>query len=112
MAVSLILPTPNLAARYLRTHHETVADWEGCCGELANQLLGPDDHMLYVECDTAPWRYHMAMLRDGLVHDAWCKGPALTIHAWLVKMFGGEAEVDLAIDGETVFVGAARDYVG
>lgn len=99
----------NLAIQYLQSHSQTVDDWEGFCGELANAIMRDEDHSLWVEGDI-PWKYHMVCLRDGLVHDAWCEGDALSPREWLIKMFGLDAEVDVALDGETIFVGSCRDF--
>lgn len=41
----------NLASQYLREHNETIEDWDGLCGELANEICRSGDHILYVEGD-------------------------------------------------------------
>lgn len=106
------LPT-NLAADYLRRRGETVADWEGICGELADDVLRSatgERFMLYVEGEIG-WRHHMAPLVGGFVHDAWCDGPALPIARWLSKMFGG-GWVVLSLDGDDIYEGPADRFEG
>lgn len=100
----------NLAAAYLRRHNETVEDWDGICGELADVISNPSDHIIYVEGDMG-WKYHMAMVRKGLVHDAWCEGDALSLRQWLEEMFGINAWVVVAYDGEDIFAGLVRNFV-
>lgn len=99
----------NLAAEYLRANNETLTDYYGFCGELANAIMRHGDRCLYVEGDI-PWRYHMVCLRDGLVHDAWCEGDALSPRDWLIKMFGPRAYVVVSLDGEDVFFGLCKDF--
>jgi hypothetical protein len=102
------LRAENLATKYLREHGETVADWDGICGELASAVMGVADDLLYVEGEIA-WRYHMAPLICGLVHDAWCEGDALPPREWLEKMFG-EADVEVSLNGDTIYRGAASAF--
>jgi len=99
---------PNLATKYLAAHGETVADWDGACGELANKIIGPEDDILYVEGAIA-WRYHMVPLIRGFVHDAWCEGDALPPRVWLEKMFGN-AQVEVSLNGETIYAGPADKF--
>lgn len=99
----------NLASQYLETHGQTIEDWDGVCGELANEISQDGDDILYVEGEI-PWRYHMVLLRDGLVHDAWCEGDALPITEWLVTMFGSTSEVEVSLNGDTIFNGQCMDF--
>jgi hypothetical protein len=99
----------NLATEYLAAKQETVADWDGVCGELANAIFSDGDHIIYVEGDIR-WTYHMALFRDGLVHDAWCEGDALPLREWLLKMFGGDAEVEVSLDGADIYSGHVRGF--
>lgn len=99
----------NLATEYLLANNETVADWDGICGELAIAIEQDGDDFLFVEGDI-PWKYHMVLLRDGLVHDAWCEGDALAPREWLLKMFGPSAFVEVSLNGDTIFVGPCRDF--
>lgn len=50
-----------------------LARWDGWCLELVNELLGrhPTGKVLYVELPRGPWRYHAALVLDGIVYDAW-----------------------------------------
>lgn len=103
----------NLATRYLLEHNETVTDYDGVCGELADAIMQEGDHSLYVEGDgpwILGWVYHMVLLRDGLVHDAWCEGEALTPRDWLIKMFGAKTFVEVSLDGDTIFDGKCKDF--
>lgn len=114
----------NFATEYLRANHETVYDWSGCCGELVSKLEQDGDGVIYIECplvggrreclenprDSRFWRYHMVLLRDGLVHDAWCKGPALPVREWLVKMFGKNLSVEVSLNGDIIFTGLTQDF--
>jgi hypothetical protein len=98
----------NKAKEYLRANNETVEDWDGFCGSLADEVVG-DGKMLYVEGDIA-WRYHMVPLIDGLVHDAWCEGEhAREVADWLRTMFGN-AVIELSRSGETIYEGPADKF--
>lgn len=99
----------NLATQYLRDHNETLADYNGVCGEIANAIMRNEDHALWVEGDI-PWKYHMVALVDGLVHDAWCEGDALSPRDWLIKMFGPNSNVVVALDGDDFFFGPCHDF--
>lgn len=98
----------NLAAKYLHEHGETVADWDGVCGELADAIIGPDDDIIYVEGEIG-WRYHMVPLIGGLIHDAWCDGDALPLAGWLAKMFG-DSWVTVAQNGDDFYEGPASEF--
>lgn len=101
----------NLATEYLKQQKETVHDWDGFCGELANEISDKDtDHIIYVEGDIG-WKYHMVLFRDGLIHDAWCPGDARPLREWLAEMFGEHAWVELALDGVDFFAGHVRDFI-
>lgn len=97
------------AREYLRKHGETLDDYDGSCGELADKVIGPSDHIIYVE-PACLWRYHMVPLIDGLIHDAWCAGPPLPLKEWLIKLCGHD-EVTLSLDGEDIYHGPASDFV-
>lgn len=103
------MPQPNLATAYLQNHCETIDDWEGICGELASAIATKEsDAIVYVEGDIG-WRYHMVMMRDGVVHDAWCEA-ALPLRDWMIEMFGEQAWIELTINGDDVFAGHVRDF--
>ncbi len=103
-----MIATENLAKKYLADHGETVADWDGICGELANAVIGPGDSLLYVEGDIQ-WRFHMVPLIGGMVHDAWCEGDALPPRDWLTKMFG-DSHVEVSLNGDMSYEGRACDF--
>jgi hypothetical protein len=88
----------NLAKVYLEEHGETIDDWDGFCGDLADKVAAPfpDAAMIWVDGEIGHgWRFHMAPEIDGLIHDAWCPGDALPIEEWLATMFGdGWVEVN------------------
>jgi hypothetical protein len=98
----------NLAAKYLRKHGETVEDWDGVCGELADAIIGPDDDIIYVEGEIG-WRFHMVPLVGGLIHDAWCEGDALPLRDWLAKMFGA-SWVEVSQNGDAFYEGLANEF--
>jgi hypothetical protein len=92
----------NRATEYLKRHGETVADWEGNCGSLADKIQEHGDDMIWVEGAGIQWRYHMVVLSGGLIHDAWCDGDALPLPEWLAKMFG-EEWVEVSKNGNDAF---------
>lgn len=110
----------NLAVQRLTQQGETIADYEGICGEIANAISQDGDDILYVEPagswpliplrgEQTIWRYHMVLLRDGLVHDAWCED-VLPAREYLVTMFGAETDVEVSLNGDTVFVGQCQEF--
>lgn len=102
--------TKNRAKEFLRQRGETVADWDGICGELANAVMTEKDNVLWVEGDIQ-WRFHMVPLIDGLVHDAWCeREEALPVSEWLRVMFAA-AEIELSLNGEVIYLGPADEFV-
>lgn len=99
---------PNLAAAFLVSRGETVEDWDGVCGELADAVISPNDHIVHVE-PACLWRFHMVPLIGGLVHDAWCAGPAIPINEWLIRLCGCD-DVTVAIDGVDIYSGPANEF--
>lgn len=100
----------NLATQYLARHGETLADYDGLCGELADQVATRKrDRIVYIEGDIG-WKYHMVMMRNGIVHDAWCEAGPLPLRDWLVNMFGEHVWIELTIDAKDVFAGHVRDF--
>lgn len=101
----------NLATAYLQSVGETVDDWDGVCGELASTIATKDgDSIVYIEGDIG-WKYHMVMMREGVVHDAWCEAGALPLRNYLIEMFGELAWVEVTINGDDVFAGNVRDFL-
>lgn len=104
----------NLAHQYLKSSGQTLRDYEGLCGELANELqkATPHSHLVSVSgigvFDTTAWTYHTVVMVDGIIHDAWCKRP-LPLKEWLEK-FDCEWPIEIAIDGVEVFEGLASEY--
>jgi hypothetical protein len=103
----------NLAIKYLREHGETLAEYDGLCGELANvlQMATPNSQLVSVSgigvFDTTAWTFHTVVMVDGIVHDAWRKSP-LPLRRWLQK-FDCEWPIEIAIDGEEVFDGLVSE---
>lgn len=91
----------NLARKYLQDNNQSLEDYDGWCGELANHIIGHDDSIIWVEGPAIQWKYHMVAMIDGLVHDAWCDGDALPLQDWLTRMFG-DAWVEVSMNGDTV----------
>jgi len=98
----------HLAREYLQANGQTVDDWDGDCGGLANEVIGPSDDIIYVE-PACLWRYHIAPLIDGLVHDAWCDGPPIPIKDWLIRLCGHD-EVTVTINGVDIYSGVASEF--
>jgi hypothetical protein len=70
-----------------------LAEWEGWCLELVNELLRtyPDSDILYVDLMDHPrWTYHAAIVVDGIVHDAWHPDVRLPPAEYVRKVFGCE----------------------
>ena len=67
--------------------------WDGFCLELVNDLLHkhPTGQVLYVEPEFGPWRYHAAMLLDGIVYDAWHPEVRLPPAEYVRSVFGDSA---------------------
>lgn len=107
-STAMTCPRPNLAQKFLRDRGETIEDWDGVCGELADAIIGPNDDIIYVEGEI-PWRYHMVPLIGGLIHDAWCEGDALPLTDWLAKMFG-DSWVEVSRNGEVFYEGSANEF--
>jgi hypothetical protein len=51
----------------------------------------------------------MVPLIAGLIHDAWCEGPALPLAEWLTKMFA-DATVTVALHGDDIYAGPADAF--
>jgi len=96
------------ARQYLKRTNQSLDDYDGICGELANEVMGPNDHIVYVE-PACLWRYHMVPFINGLIHDAWCDGPPIPIKEWLIKLCGHD-DVTVTIDGEDIYTGPASSF--
>lgn len=106
----------NLATQYLIDHNETRAEYDGLCGELANAVnkITPGSHIIAVSglglFHTTGWNTHIVVMVDGMIHDAWRKNVS-SLERWLMK-FDCEYQVELDVDGTTVFRGTASDFQG
>lgn len=89
----------NLATRYLQESGQQLADYDGSCMELVNDMMGwvkQDFHHIWIEGAegqdirpsgrTAVWKYHAAMIVGGLVHDGWFPD-ALELDSYLGMVF-------------------------
>ena len=104
----------NEATLFLDRRNETIEDWDGLCYALTEEMQQPDDHLVHVDGPgvmEVGWWYHMVIMRDDHIHDAWCPGDALPLSEWLIKMFGADAHVEVMIDGDPVFEGLTQNYV-
>lgn len=103
----------NLAHEYLKSSNQTLRDFPGLCGELANELqkVTPNSHLVSVSgigvFDATAWTYHTVVMVAGVVHDAWRKRP-LPLKEWLEK-FNGEWPIEICVDGVEVFEGLVSE---
>ena len=88
----------NIALQILEELGEELEDYEGFCGELADQVLhrNPDAQILYIKpayefgflnYKDDGWRYHMVAVVDGIVHDAWFPELLLPPEQYVEKAF-------------------------
>lgn len=99
----------NLAHAFLAAHGFTIWTYDGECQELVNdasrwlQKQGIEHHRIWIEGlrvrylkprSTAlgvrynhEWKYHAALIVDGLVHDGWFDEP-VPLGTYLKQMFG------------------------
>lgn len=94
----------HLAWEYLGQAGEELDEYDGMCGELADQLMkwldtqgisyelhhidfGPD-RALHAPRPQGTWRDHTVVVVDGQVHDAWWY-PPLPLLEYLEAMFPG-----------------------
>lgn len=79
-----------------------LCEWEGWCLELVNELLGshPTGHILYVENipDDFGWKYHAALVLDGVVRDAWFPAACLPPAEYVRSVFGPGATWEVMAD--------------
>lgn len=80
-----------------------LAEYDGFCLELVNDLLSdhPAGSILYVECASSEagrrlgWRYHAALVLDGLVFDAWHPHVRLSPSKYVARVFGNGVEWEI-----------------
>lgn len=65
-------------------------EWDGWCLELVDHLLHqhPSGQILYVDNLTGHWKYHAALVLDGLVYDAWHPEARLPPAEYVAAVFG------------------------
>ncbi len=103
------MTTENQSLRVLHDGAETVADYEGICGELADAVLhlvsasgDEDGQILYIDLEDHPeWRYHMVPIVDGLVHCAWFSDLMLPPKEYVKEAFPGLMVEWSVTDAET-----------
>lgn len=75
---------------------EELKQWDGQCLELVDSLLHkhPSGSVLYVELAgrPGPWRWHAALVLDGLVHDAWHPAVRCAPAEYVERVFGRGVE--------------------
>lgn len=105
----------NLAHEYLKSSNQTLRDFPGLCGELANEMLqtiAPNGQLVSVSgigvFDTTAWTYHTVVMVDEIVHDAWRKRP-MSLKEWLEK-FDCEWPIEISIDGIEAFEGLVSEF--
>lgn len=88
----------NIAVRVLRSIKMTLDQFDGLCGELADEVLHeyPDAQLLYIEGRRSlyiesvagyVWGYHMVPVIDGVVHDAWHPEAVLPVDEYIKRVF-------------------------
>ena len=67
-------------------------EWDGLCLEWVNEQLHTheDGAILYVDLEALDhhWRYHAALVLDGLVYDAWNPDVRLAPSEYVAHVFG------------------------
>ena len=50
-----------------------LLEWDGLCMELVNELLHshPNGEILWIDNPIPRWKYHVALVLEGIVYDAW-----------------------------------------
>ncbi len=85
---------------------DELDQWDGICLELVNDLLNshPTGSILYVDNlpDDHHWRYHAALLLDGIVYDAWNPTLRLPLIEYVRHVFGSDAEWEVFSDENTI----------
>lgn len=100
-----IVPSSQMKLRDLITYAlgtETLKDYEGLCGEIANQILvcAGRGNILFIEpideylCPmynrALLWGFHQVAVIDGLVCDPWNPGEPSPIEVYLKEVFPGQ----------------------
>lgn len=72
---------------------EKLAEWDGLCMELVDELLHshPTGDILYVDLEGDAlhcWKYHEAIVVDGIVHDPWFPDVRLPPSEYVERVFG------------------------
>ncbi len=83
---------------------EVLDEWWGACLELVNELLWshPTGQILYVEDlpEDSDWRYHAALVLDGVVYDAWHPHVQLAPAEYVREVFGPGTTWEIIGDDE------------
>ena len=94
----------HLSVRDFPLPSEVLDAWWGACLELVNDLLWshPEGQVLYVEDlpEDSPWRWHAALLLDGLVYDAWHPHVRLSPVEYVREVFGPGTKWEVITDEE------------
>jgi hypothetical protein len=98
----------NIATAFLDSKNAKLAEYEGFCGELVNDILNtlPDQaaSILYLEgtdgetllsVTGCEWKYHMVLVVDGMVHDAW-HPHVCTVKEYLLNFTNSDIETTFA----------------
>jgi len=109
----------NLAVASLEARGLELADFDGICGELADDLLHEHEALpcalLWIDFPSGSregWSYHMVAIIDGRVHDAWRPGFEFEPERYVAEAFPGE-ELEWEICGEVDLEGdEAADRAG
>jgi hypothetical protein len=105
-AISIIPSERSRPCVHFPSPKVLATEWDGLCLELVNHLLNehPEGDILYVE--NLPfdhvWKYHAALVLDGLVYDAWHPDVRLPPTEYVAAVFGSGAtwEINPGADEE------------
>lgn len=103
----------NIAIQVLEEIGKSLEDFEGLCGELADEVLHrfpdakllviePEDWVngLAVERDGFGWDYHIVPIINDAVHDAWFPELVLSPKEYIQQAFPGRDDVKAKIYGK------------
>lgn len=96
----------NIAVKILKSIKMTLDQFDGLCGELANEVLHeyPEAQILYIESERDSyiesvygyiWSYHMVPVIDGYVHDAWHPNFILPVDEYINAVFTYKVQISL-----------------